>query len=485
MTRSILRFWPLAYLVLATALLFAGFSNWAYDDPFITFRYARNIGDGLGMVYNPGVRTLSTTTPLYALLLSGLQFLWPDLPALANLLGALSLAAGGFLIWDLADRQGQPLAGFAALLLYPTYALLVSTLGSETPLYLALGLGAMALYQRGKFTAMGAVLGAAVLVRGDGLLVAGIIGLDWLVRTWRETRSLPEVLRLVPWRAVVVFAGLVLPWVVFGTLYFGSPLPVTLASKQAQGIMVISEGFASGLWNLALALRAYPHMVVEALLLIIGVVVVILRVPSWWMLPGWALLYGLAYAALGVTRYFWYYAPLVPGIVAAFSLGISGLLVALVGWKPGRKTVIQGAGVLAVFVRFGVQVSDLARLRTERDARYPAYRAVGEWLAANTPEASTVGALEVGMIGYFSNRPMVDFAGLIQPEVARQIQPETRYQDLAFYAVEAYQPDYLVLHDGLFRRLERQYTAEHCLEAAIFSGREYAYAHDLVIYDCR
>ena len=33
------------------------------DDAFITFRYSRNIVDGEGFVYNPGVHTLGTTTP--------------------------------------------------------------------------------------------------------------------------------------------------------------------------------------------------------------------------------------------------------------------------------------------------------------------------------------------------------------------------------------------------------------------------------------
>ena len=61
-------------------LLFFAFSSWAYDDPFITFRYAQNLRAGLGFVYNPGERVLSTTTPLYTLLLTGLSFLWSDLP---------------------------------------------------------------------------------------------------------------------------------------------------------------------------------------------------------------------------------------------------------------------------------------------------------------------------------------------------------------------------------------------------------------------
>jgi len=45
------------------------------DDAFITFRYSRNLVDGEGFVYNPGARTLGTTTPLYTLLMAGIAFL--------------------------------------------------------------------------------------------------------------------------------------------------------------------------------------------------------------------------------------------------------------------------------------------------------------------------------------------------------------------------------------------------------------------------
>ena len=33
------------------------------DDAYITYRYARNLADGAGFVYNPGERVLGTTPP--------------------------------------------------------------------------------------------------------------------------------------------------------------------------------------------------------------------------------------------------------------------------------------------------------------------------------------------------------------------------------------------------------------------------------------
>src|SRR4030065_2374448 len=41
------------------------------DDAYITFRYAQNLLQGNGLVYNAGERGLGTTTPAYAMLLAG------------------------------------------------------------------------------------------------------------------------------------------------------------------------------------------------------------------------------------------------------------------------------------------------------------------------------------------------------------------------------------------------------------------------------
>ena len=63
-----------------------------YDDAFITFRYARNLAEGLGLVYNPGAEwepVLGTTTPLFALLLAGVAKLGFDLTIAAIALNML------------------------------------------------------------------------------------------------------------------------------------------------------------------------------------------------------------------------------------------------------------------------------------------------------------------------------------------------------------------------------------------------------------
>src|SRR5262245_4613068 len=57
------------------------------DDAFITFRYARNLVDGHGLVFNPGERVEGYTEFLFALLMAGGIALGMAPEAFSNVLG--------------------------------------------------------------------------------------------------------------------------------------------------------------------------------------------------------------------------------------------------------------------------------------------------------------------------------------------------------------------------------------------------------------
>jgi hypothetical protein len=92
--------------------------------------------------------------------------------------------------------------------------------------------------------------------------------------------------------------------------------------------------------------------------------------------------------------------------------------------------------------------------------------------------------LEVGIIGYYARRPMIDFAGLIQPDIARQLGGQATYEDAALWAVEHYRPNYLVLQQDAFPRLEQQIVSQSCILTKEFSGETYHYSANINLYRC-
>lgn len=491
--RLILILASLSYLTAASIFLYRLFSSWAYDDPFITYRYASNLAHGLGFVYNPGQRIQSTTTPLFTLLLALISYSGVSLPHLANLIGAVSLVISGLFLWDLAHTWKTPLVGWVSLLVFPTFALLISTLGSETPLYLAFCLGAFAFYARKQYLITALLAALAVLTRPDGVLVAIVLSVDYLLSfrinisiPWRHpTRQVRELRKQplpIPWKAVFLFGGITLAWFIFAWLYFGSPLPVTLAAKQQQGSMAISERFAPGFITLMQSYAQHWQYWLYAALAFLGISQLISKAHRWNLLVAWTLLYFLAYSILGVSRYYWYYAPLVPAFVVLIGLGLS--TIAGPFSKISKRFSWVPAVVILPLLAFG-QGRLLTGLTEYRDSRVAIYQATGIWLNEHTPRDARIGTLEVGIIGYYAQRPMIDFAGLIQPEVARHLADSATYQDTAIWAVQHYRPDYLVLPKGDFPELENGFAAQNCTVVKSFSGKKFKYKSNLLIYACQ
>lgn len=91
------------------------------DDAFITFRYSRNILEGHGFVYNEGVHTLGTTTPLFAILMAAMGGVLGgrDFPHYALLVSALADAISAALLFLIACRLvGRDIIAFFPAILY-------------------------------------------------------------------------------------------------------------------------------------------------------------------------------------------------------------------------------------------------------------------------------------------------------------------------------------------------------------------------------
>jgi len=472
---------PSLYIFAVTTLLSYLYYDWAYDDPFITYRYAQNLANGLGFVYNQGSRVQSTTTPLFTIILAALYPFWADIPHLAIFLGAFSLAIGAIFLWELAQTLQTPIVGWASLLLFPTFPLLLPTLGSETPIYLAFCLGAFTFYSRRRYDVSAIFSALAVLSRPDGVLIPLILAAHYLILIRQQ----------IPWRSILIFLILTLPWFIFAWGYFGSPIPATLAAKQQQGIMYISQRFVPGLLTIVKQYSNHWYYWVEAILALSGIIFMVLRARAWVLFLTWTALYFIAYSLLGVSRYFWYYATLVPGFIVLIGLGLTTILYVgdqLLKQPDFKKTMGQRFQlflviglILFVFIGQGISVW---QLHQRVDSRLPIYRAVGEWINANTPKDAQIATLEVGIIGYYAQRHIVGFAGLLQPEVGNQLTFDSTYEDAALWATENYQPDYLVLVSGLFTRLEQGYIAQHCQVIEQFPGKLYGFRSNLNILSC-
>lgn len=212
------------------ALLVALFLPFTAEDAWIVLRYAANLAEGQGLVFNPGEQVLALTSPLHALLAAGLHRLL-DEPLLVYK-GLSILWVGICLRRLLTCLSGEARAGAALLILGSSPLALWTVGGLETPLLIGLAcLLAAEVYedpdgQRPRAALRtGLLAGLLWLGRLDAVLLAGPVVLQRAVkaRSWNN-------------RVLLLFL-FILPqalWMSMAWQVYGDPLPTSFYVKPPQ-----------------------------------------------------------------------------------------------------------------------------------------------------------------------------------------------------------------------------------------------------------
>ncbi|MEZ4382454.1 MAG: hypothetical protein R3A79_14050 [Nannocystaceae bacterium] len=206
------------------------------DDAFISFRYARNLVDGLGLVWNPGEAVEGYTNFLWVLIVAGGMALGAAPERLTLQLG---LVAGALILLLLARLDAarfgpdDPRTFAVALVLavHPSFTGWCSS-GLETQFFALLALAGLLQCAREDEARepwpwrSSAVLAAATLTRPDGAVFMVSAGLVVLAAVARRRRSLRSALL---W--ALPFVAAVGGHMLWRLRYYGYPLPNTFYAK--------------------------------------------------------------------------------------------------------------------------------------------------------------------------------------------------------------------------------------------------------------
>jgi hypothetical protein len=436
------RWTALAVLSLAVLGAYLSWTNfwYAYDDAFITYRVAYNLASGHGFVYNVGERVLVTTAPLYGLVLGGLGWLFgPDrIPFFGAWLSATSFTLIALALYDYSRLHGQALAGWLAGYFFLTTPVILDVFGGEMLVLLALGLWAFVCYARGCRRTSVVLLALATLVRPDGVLAAVVLF------AYDALRS-----RRVPWREGLLFGAVVVPFALAAWIYYGSPLPMTLSSKIGQRESNLWLTFGRGMreWLTARLTQGVrgPRFQFFALdpgtfcfWLTVGVPA-LLFYRFWWLPLSWIALFLVCYWRLKVPFYHWYAAPALVALAMMAASGVGGavalawLALPRMGTKPAA-----GAAIVLALAATGPGLPAATKGRWPIPGIAP-YEEVGRWLQANTPADSSVAYYEIGYLGYYSRRRIIDPMGLLDPAIV----PHVARRDF-LWPYEHYRPTYIL-----------------------------------------
>jgi len=466
---------------LFSALLYLGWSyghgslGFPLDDAWIHQTYARNLVRYGQFAYVPGQPSAGSTAPLWTLLLSVGYFLQLDFKTWAYCLGFVFQTLTAWAAYRLASRlwpQQEKVALFAGLFCALEWHLVWAAFsGMETILFILFALLLMERYlAHASQISIGLLGGLLTVTRPEGIVLYGLIVLDALRRYLRSAPStgrrgepfdklrtglvepsghrfapspkgtqphLPGLLGLL-----FGFALLLLPYLLFNLTTSGLPFPNTFYAKQAE--------YQAEIVNISLAVRLWrvtrPTIVGAQVLLLPGFAFAIYRTIREKRV-GAALPFGWWAATLAL--YAWrlpkdyqhgrYLIPTIPILVIFGSWGTLSLL-----RLDSRQTIVRALSramsiaalvLLLLFWIIGARAyaADVGFIEGEMVA-------VARWLEAHTPSDVLIAVHDIGAVGYLVDRPLLDLAGLITPEVVPFIADEV--QLLAF--MEEKGADYVV-----------------------------------------
>ena len=434
----------IAVLAVLLRLGLAVATQYTQEDFLITLRYAENIAQGHGFVYNSGERILGTTTPLYALLLAGADWLGLPAPIIGKALniladGGLCLVVYRVLAWVKQENAGVCAAFLVAV---NPIQMRVAISGQESSLAALCGASVWLLFLQRRYI-VAYVAGAVLfLLRWDGLLLVAVLTIAILVRE-----------RRLPVRALLAFGLACAPWLVFASWYFGSPIPVTLAAKTVvYGWYFGSERFPE-LPRLLFRLGGTP--LYAALTIAAALGLWRLCRERWTVLAPPVLWFALYWAAFLVSRVWLFEWYLVPPLFVYEMLAGLGIATVAERIGLGRQRLVWYAATLALAGLVGfLNVRDaLAYTRELQGLEDHLRRPLGLWLRAHSRPMDRVMLEPIGYIGYYSRLPVLDMTGLVTPSVLPYYDRKNACPWLLIAYVD--QPEWCVLRPSELAPMQR------------------------------
>lgn len=407
------------------------------DDSWIHQTYARNLGLNGEWAFLSGVPSAASTSPLYTVVLSIGYRLGIPMIAWTHAIGIVALVATGMVGGRMARLAMPGVRGLhlaTGLALVAAWHLLwAAASGMETMIFSLLTMVLIAYVWRelsgrsretrsvlGRGAGFGILAALTTLARPEGALLVALCGVALVVSRpgmrWRD---------VVGWgsAAVGTFLLTLAPYLIFNLQVTGGLLPTTSAAKQAFAQPLLELGYLWRVGQMTLPLLAggqvllVPGMVACAIWILVGNrlrLAPVYALPILWGI-GLILLYS-AWLPLPF-QHGRYVIPALPALITAGVMGTAMLLSQSRRVMPARAAV--RALSLAAALLFAVFVIGPGRTAHQLDVAIIQQEMVSAagYIRAHVPIDELLVIHDIGAVGYFAPRPMLDIAGLVSPEV--------------------------------------------------------------------
>lgn len=240
----------ISWVLVALTMAFYFYEMWPpaaqIDDAYISYRYAQNLADGYGLVFNRGEYVEGYTNLSWTLLVALGIHMGLAAPVAGHFLmivsGAFFLISTLLLVREVLPERYRYLAALAPLTLLANNGFAAwNSAGLETSLFGGFVTLALYFHLRGRLLCVAVVCILAALTRPEGVILAAVLlGGSWFFALLRDR---PRTMRdfLVHSAPCLLFAAYIVLHTAFRYFYYDDFVPNTFYAKV--GGIPVSRGF--------------------------------------------------------------------------------------------------------------------------------------------------------------------------------------------------------------------------------------------------
>ncbi len=439
------------------------------DDAWIHQTFARNLASYGEWSFNVGEPTSGSTSPMWTLLLSvghklGLgPYAWTYLLGWVCLFGLAIVGFLGSMLFNMDDLRTASWLGI--LLLFEWHLVWASISGMETLFFtlFVMGIAVISLrfaknYRKHqiftqigfhketwKWVVIGMIIGMSIWLRPEGLTLFGPILLIAIVKIPEWKQKMVSIFLVL-----LGFLLIFLPYLLFNCSLSGAIFPNTYYAKQTEYKILLDNP----LW-LRIVQQFSAMMIGIGILLLPGFIFFVFEsffLKQWEYLiwVGWILGYAILYAMRlpVVYQHGRYLIPAIPLYLLFSFVGFFQITQRYLNsdWRKIIGKTWLGSLIVVTILFWGLgaraYVVDVLIIEEEMVS-------VSKWIAQSTPSRAVIAAHDIGALGYFSKRRILDLAGLVNPNVIPFIRDEVVLRNY----LDVEEVDYLVTFPSWYPQL--------------------------------
>jgi arabinofuranosyltransferase len=429
----------LLLIVAAFVLLMVMLGVCVQEDAFISVRYAQNLVDGNGLVYNAGERVEGYTNFLWTVMLAGGLKLGVAPVPLArgmSMTAALLLLAVVFLAARWGDRTRNATGGLLAVALVAATPGLAAegVQGLETLFFSLLITAGVALGIEARqrelddhagsgrlftFSTVLLVLSALTRPEGVGILVL-LTGGSWLVNLRHQRRF---VSRNELW-ASILFVLLYAPYWIWRFTYYGYPLPNTYYAKVGSSKYQLLDGLV----YIGQFLLHHPVVSLLSLWAVVGLWSARKQRANVLGLTGMTIIAGYLCYVVMVGGDFKITSRFIIPILPLWALLLDGFVSKRLSFALPQRLrqawVWSGVIILVFALNAAPTVNTMVDWAERRAWDLKARTACGKWLKQNADPTTVLAIHSAGIIPYYSGLYTIDMWGLSDLHIAHKSTPD-------------------------------------------------------------